>query len=191
MNTIKNNVGEVYQFYVDKAMELCYEHDTLEVLKTDCHNESGIFGHSKPIIPRVWDWVRVTALEIDQTVINKAKDNIGKGNWEAIQGDIRSLPFLDKSFDLVMDFSTIDHVHYNDLAKVIQEYRRVSRKFLVVVWTSKHSRTCGVVPGQYYFNKEFFEERLMPYCSDVESYVLWVHPNNKEDVLRVYEGKWK
>ena len=191
MNIIKNNVGEVYEFYVEKAIELSKRFKGCKVLKTDCHNESGIFGHSKPIIPRIWDNVSVTALEIDQTVINRAKDNIGVDKWVVVQGDIRKLPFKEMEFSLIMDFSTIDHVHYEQLRSALLEYQRVSEFFFIVVWTSKHNRTCTSVSGQYYFEKAFFEEKLRPLCETLSSYALWVHPNNNDDVLMVYEGEWK
>jgi hypothetical protein len=191
VSTIKNNTEEVYGFYVEKAIELSKRFKGCKVLKTDCHNESGIFVHSKPIIPRIWDSVDVTALEIDETVINRAKDNIGSDKWNVVQGDIRKLPFKDKEFSLVLDFSTIDHVHYEELDLVVQEYVRVSSAFFIVVWTGKFNRTCGAVPGQYYFNKDYFERKLLPFVKSVDSYALWVHPNNKDDILMVYEGEWK
>jgi len=41
------------------------------------------------------------------------------------RGDIRSLPFADRFFDVVLDLSTIDHIPESTLPQAIEEYRRV------------------------------------------------------------------
>jgi SAM-dependent methyltransferase len=186
-----NNVNEVYSFYVNKAVALAEQFKGKNVLKTDCHNESGIYSHSIPIIPRIKDLVNVTALEIDEAVINKAKINIGVDGWKVVQGDIRQLPFSDNEFDLLMDFSTIDHVDISKLPMVFSEYRRVCKThshFFIVVWTSNVSRNAG--EGQYYFERSTFEEEMMLWATVEDAGSLWVHPNNKNDVLRYYYGRW-
>lgn len=187
-----NNVNEVYKFYVDKAVEYANRFKGKKVLKTDCHNESGIYSHSIPIVPKIKDMVDVTSLEIDENVINKAKINIGTEGWTVVQGDIRQLPFKDGEFDLLMDFSTIDHVDVSKLPMVFSEYHRVCKPrshFFIVVWTSNTSRDAG--EGQYYFERSAFEDELILWGRVTSSATVWVHPNNKNDVLRYYYGVWE
>jgi SAM-dependent methyltransferase len=194
LKMVFSNVGEVYEFYKSKAIKECNKVRSLRVLKTDCHNESGIFGHSRPIIPWIKDIVQVDALEIDQDVIDKAKANIGEEGWNVTQGDIRKLPYSDDSFDLLLDFSTIDHVEPEELPLVIKEYHRVCKphgKFTIIVWLSNHNEQDSAYSYQYYFEKEYFKEELEKLGVIVESYHLLSQGSNFERQLWGFDGEWR
>ncbi len=45
-----------------------------------------------------------------------------------LRANVSRLPFRDRKFDLVMDISTVDHVHPSDVWMVISEYSRVLRE---------------------------------------------------------------
>jgi len=190
---VLSNVVEVYEFYKSKAIKECNRVSGLRVLKTDCHNESGIFGHSIPIIPWIKDLVRVDALEIDPDVIDRAKKNIGEGGWVVTQGDIRSLPYSDDSFDLLLDFSTIDHVTPEELPTVINEYHRVCKpnsNFTIIVWLSNHNERDSTYSYQYYFDKDYFKKELSKHGIINESYHLLSLGGNNEKQLWGFDGEW-
>jgi len=58
-------------------------------------------------------------------------------------GDIRSLPFEDQFFDLVIDASTLDHLHPRDTQKALGEYHRVLKDgglCLLFVWCTNNPK---------------------------------------------------
>ena len=184
------SVSEVYNFYKEKAIQVCTENKGNVVLKTDCHNESGIFGHSIPVIPCIKDLVSVYVSEIDQDVIDKALKNIGKDGWVVQQGDIRSLPYNSSFFDLILDFSTIDHVKPEELPLVIKEYKRVCKpkgKFVIVVWLSNKNERDETYDYQYYFEKNYFKDELKKEGMILSEYHLF---SNNQRELWGFDGEW-
>lgn len=53
-------------------------------------------------------------------------------NTETILGNISSLPFEDKSFDLVTCLETIEHLTEDDYLKGITEIQRVAKKYIII-----------------------------------------------------------
>src|SRR5204862_756713 len=69
----------------------------------------------------------VTGLDIDPGAVAGAASSYGKvGAIEFVRGDVRELPFEDRSFDLIVCFETIEHVEDPDTA--LDELRRVLRE---------------------------------------------------------------
>jgi len=68
-----------------------------------------------------------TAIDFSEGIIDKCNEIFISDKLKFVFGDIRDMPFLDESFDVVLSFSTIDHVHDNR-KKVHSEVRRVLRK---------------------------------------------------------------
>jgi ubiquinone/menaquinone biosynthesis C-methylase UbiE len=124
-------------------------------LKTDCWQEAEDFN------PIQADYY----CELYQELVDKAK---AKG-YNAVKGDIRKLPFEDKKFGLLMDFSTIDHIE--DYEPALKEYNRVLKddgNFFLVVWTSIDdgdflSDEDSFGNPQYYFDYQTFKETLKKY----------------------------
>ncbi len=63
--------------------------------------------------------------------IHPPKESKAHKNLQFVSGTIENLPFPDKSFDTVICTHTLEHVQ--NLAKSIQELRRVTKKRLIVV----------------------------------------------------------
>jgi tetratricopeptide (TPR) repeat protein len=162
--------ASVYQAYIDIATRLNYRLRPKSVLKTDAHNEAKIYAISQPIVPIFTDsFLRV--LEYDVVTLERAKNNFGSlKNVEFLSGDIRKLPFNDEVFDLVVDFSTIDHVMPSDVIVVLDEYKRTLIKggvASVVYWTSvnasRHDAQWSHQEQYYFLDSDFtsaFEERF-------------------------------
>ena len=62
----------------------------------------------------------VVGLDVDRAVVEHVRRRHG---IDAVEGDVRELPFEDASFDLVVSFETIEHMP--DPGRAIAEFRRV------------------------------------------------------------------
>jgi ubiquinone/menaquinone biosynthesis C-methylase UbiE len=83
------------------------------------------------------------------------------------------MPFEYSSFDALVDFSTIDHIH--DYRVALKEYGRVVKNggiVLITVWTSKDKQDVSSDPEvytldptgkhrQYYFDADEFMESIL------------------------------
>jgi len=128
-----------WPFYLKKFNEIISKYELKDILKTDCNNEA----YSRPKkgglvynLDKINN-LNVKLLEYDIKVINDALTLFPDLNVE--QGDIRNLLFNNEEFDLVADFSTIDHIPDSDLHKTIKEYLRVTKKtgfVILVIWLS-------------------------------------------------------
>ena len=107
-----------------------------------------------------------------------------------VRGDLRTLPFPDKTFDLCWNSGTLEHFYHDDVLALIREMRRVSKVALGIVpaqhpiwsWPLKIARWMGpkveslVLEGGYYRlyrEREFrglFEEAGF---DRVESMTMW------------------
>jgi SAM-dependent methyltransferase len=117
------------------------------VLKTDANNEA--FGnvlkpdfHIRPIIPLISDLCRVSCIDIDEAVVEKAKETFPFIDIRT--GDVRSLPYGNASFHVLIDLSTIDHVW--EYQQALDEYVRVlipNGLLLLVVWLDSHEHAAN------------------------------------------------
>lgn len=177
----------IYQWYYDttKSVLQNFNRKDLKILKTDCHNETGIYQESIPIIPMASEYGFVEAIEYDQSVINKI--DIGQGNWNIQQGDIRNLPYKDNEFDCIIELSTIDHIPMSEVQDTLSEYHRVLKKdgkMLMVVWLTigdYEDKGTWESSHQYFFNKMSFEKELCKKYEILKSWHLFdLAPNNTE-----------
>jgi SAM-dependent methyltransferase len=96
------------------------------VLKSDLWNEG--IEVDRDILGMLEHQSRLSlfGVEISGFVSNRAKTRLKKTH--VIQGDIRSIPLKNGSFDVLFDFSTIDHFEPDQIHIVIKEYQRVLKK---------------------------------------------------------------
>ena len=130
-----SNVQNPWEYYLSRSRDMVSRFSHPKVLKADASNEAlgvpapgGIAGNLD---------AAVVCLEVDPAVLQQAIPNCPGS--EFIHGDIRSIPLDSRSFDLVLDLSTIDHVHPDDLDTVLSEYHRVLRPFgwaYIISWCS-------------------------------------------------------
>jgi SAM-dependent methyltransferase len=71
------------------------------------------------------------------TAVDTSFDDYGvahgfAGTGRAVVGDVRELPFPDRSFDAVVALDLLEHVPAPDRARALAELRRVTRRRLVV-----------------------------------------------------------
>lgn len=129
----------------DRYQELVdlFAPEAKSILKTDCYNE----GHGRPLIKgdlvsKTW-MVEYEPKHIDLAL--KANPSL-----KILQGDIRNSEYIHNAakigfsnyFDLILDFSTIDHVPQFYLEDVFENYRNMLRnggKLVIVSWFNKNS----------------------------------------------------
>lgn len=93
------------------------------VLKTDLFDEAVGAGLYASLSRRCGD---VVGVDVSAQVIAAARARLPE--LEAVQGDVRALPFGDESFDVVVSNSTLDHFASRaDVAASLGELRRVLR----------------------------------------------------------------
>jgi SAM-dependent methyltransferase len=69
-------------------------------------------GVALPVLAERLHPIALTAVDIDPDLVAIARERVAKAGVSAtiVEGDIRSLPFDDGTFDLVIDFGTCYHV---------------------------------------------------------------------------------
>lgn len=104
---------------------------------------------------------KVIGLDISSDAINYAKNTYKKQNLNFMQGNSISLPFHDKSFDVIISFETIEHIKKYD--KFLKECRRVLRNgglFICSTPNKKISSPHTKLPLNPFHAKEFFPEEF-------------------------------
>ena len=61
------------------------------------------------------------------------------GNIDFIQGNMLSLPFKNRSFDLTFCLNVLHHVHKNDFTLAIYELTRITNKYLMIEIRNKNN----------------------------------------------------
>ena len=49
-----------------------------------------------------------------------------------VAGDVRKIPFLDRSFDAVACFELLEHLPYENFAEVLRELYRVAKSYIII-----------------------------------------------------------
>lgn len=104
----------------------------LSILKFDVWEESSLresrIRHISFLIKKIFNPKEIYFVDIDKELVKTARRNIKEFGFKKtviVNGDVRSLPFKDEKFDIVIDFSTTDHLPVNDFKKTIKEVYRV------------------------------------------------------------------
>ena len=157
-------IDHVYNYYRETAEK--YRGKGLRILKTDTHNESGIWTHSVPLAPILADGNTLTCIEIDFSTLARAQANYPDLDFRA--GDVQT---WEGEYDVLLDFSTIDHVQ--DFRKVLYNYKKLAKEVSVIVWLHQSLRQDG---DQYWFPEHEFREAFQEIFGDHESKALYA-PN--------------
>ena len=157
-------IDQVYDYYKKTAEQ--YQNKGLRILKTDTHNESGIWQHSVPLAPILAEGNTLTCIEIDFSTLAKAQGNYPDLDLRA--GDVQT---WEGEYDVLLDYSTIDHVA--DYKKVLENYKKLAKEVSVIVWLHDSFRQDG---DQYWFPEGEFREAFQEIFGDHESKALYA-PN--------------
>lgn len=141
-----HTISEVYEYY--RKIAESYAGRGLRILKTDAHNESGIWGHSIPLAPIIAPGNALTCVEVCPDVLAKAKARYP--DLDMHLGDVRTWA---GQYDVVLDFSTIDHVP--NYVEVLRNYKKIASEINVIVWLSDTNRRYD---DQYLFCEQEFKQ---------------------------------
>lgn len=73
--------------------------------------------------------------------------------------DIRSMPFKNESYDLVMACEILEHIPWDDVDKALKELHRVSRKYVIISIPS--SSLCFEFILKFPFIQKFFGKKFI------------------------------
>lgn len=79
--------------------------------------------------------IRATGLDRSPEVLSEAQrlaGRLGGGRLELVRGDARSLPWPEKSFDVVTCALALHHFEPEEAVQVLREMRRVARRAVIV-----------------------------------------------------------
>lgn len=173
INQVAFSPRQIYKFYYDLAQ--VFTRRNLRILKTDSHNESGIYSHSIPLLPVLSAGNSAFAIEIDESTLRLAAKLFP--NLDIQKGDIRYLEYGSNFVDVIVDFSTIDHVKQSEYRQVLENYSRISKFCSIIVW---HSSTEASTGEQSYFNQEQFNQALHEIFTEVNFSQLIFGDNTKQ-----------
>jgi SAM-dependent methyltransferase len=106
---------------ISKITHLIALNENSKVLKTDLWNES--VAPEREVLKYFSKQATVYGMDLGAIQCGKAHKRLV--NLSAAQGDIRNIPFANKTFDAILDVSTIDHVTEPEAQQVIAEYSRL------------------------------------------------------------------
>lgn len=90
-------------------------------------------------------------------------------------GDIRSLPFKDNSFDLVVAFEVLEHLPFEEFEKALNEMKRVSNNKVIISIPSPSAHIINVIK----INLPFLKKKQIMFSIKIPPFFLNLK-NNKE-----------
>lgn len=102
---------------------------------------------------------KVYGLDKDEETIEENKVKFQRDNLEFLTGYAEQLPFVDKTFDVVVSFETIEHIQ--DYKEFLKEIKRVLKDDGILI-ISTPNKQYSVFKNHYnpYHVKEFYEEEF-------------------------------
>lgn len=108
---------------LNKIIDIIPE-DVLSLLDVGYGN--GVFLH---LLQSKRKGIYSVGLERSKIAVEVAYKNF---NVKVIEGDVSSLPFKDREFDCITALEVIEHLPYGVYEKAINEFERVSKKYIII-----------------------------------------------------------
>jgi SAM-dependent methyltransferase len=174
---LRSTYKQIAQDYLDLALSV--DGASKKILKIDAYNEY----YNQPILKGIAGNLvgDVYCIDIDAAKVSACSSYL----THIVQGDIRSLPYSNNFFDVVLDFSTIDHIsNYNT---ALTEYNRVLKSGGTIINTFWGSETemYNELKNQYYFNITSYYSALNALFTEVTRYTIYQYTNT---ILNCYKG---
>jgi len=142
--------------------------NNLSILKFDVWEESSLrvskIRHLPFLIKKIFNPKEIYFVDIDKELVKMARKNMkffGFRKAIVIKGDIRHLPLPNEKFDIVIDFSTTDHLPFKDLKKTIKEVYRVLKEDGIYLMYHLNSDYFNIKRWNYYYeNVDISSEKL-------------------------------
>ena len=141
----------------------------------------------------------VQGVDIDESVIAKAKNKYSRNNLGFVAGSVEKIPFEAASFDVVVSFETLEHISAHD--KMLAEIRRVLKAGGILLISTPDKKTYSDKPGYSnpYHQKELseaeFKNLLKNYFKYQELYWQNIYTasivsNNGPGAPVIYDGDY-
>jgi SAM-dependent methyltransferase len=132
------------------------------ILKFDVWEESSLeisqVRHLPYLIRKIFNPKEIFFIDIDKKLVNLAKKNMKHFKFKkaaVVNGNIANMPFKDSAFELVIDFSTMDHLNLMELKKTMREIHRVLKKNGYVITYNLNSEYFNIKNWNYRYRKFF------------------------------------
>ncbi|NPD45568.1 MULTISPECIES: hypothetical protein [unclassified Lentimicrobium] len=161
-----NTYHEVYSEYQEIASQTLEGKSDLEILRTDCYNESGISSIPKTIVPFILPHCSLLQIfEIDPNVIKEAKKKDYMNNKKVFIKEQNIITFNEneRKYDVIFDFSTIDHMEFEEAIIVLKKYKYALKEkgiLSLVVWLNEFEHKHMPIDKQYYFKRDLFDKAI-------------------------------
>ena len=144
-------------------------YNDLSILKFDVWEESSLIvskiRHLPFLIKKIFNPKEICFVDIDKELVKMARKNMkifGFRKSIVINGDIRNLPLPDEKFDIVIDFSTTDHLTFKDLEKTIKEVYRVLKEDGIYLMYHLNSNYFNIKRWNYYYENVEISSKKLP-----------------------------
>jgi len=181
--------AEIFSYYKTLALQKVIYKKNPIVLKTDLYNESEKQSNNKNILKAIYPYIyKGYAVEIDQGIYDlAAKVMCDYKKLTLIRGSVTDIAIGSDIIDLLLDFSTIDHVEHYQAA--LREYKRVLRpdgEAVVMVWLTEQE-TFSLHGDQYCFNIDEFTKNIKVYFKVLQQSLLLKNSKQDERMLVEYD----
>jgi len=102
----------------------------------------------------------VQAVDIDESIIAKAKNKYARKNLSFVAGSVQKIPFDAASFDVVASFETLEHISAHET--MLTEIKRVLKPGGILLISTPDKKSYSDKPGYSnpYHQKELSEEEF-------------------------------
>ncbi len=159
----------IYNYYATRAAQVARG----VVLKTDAFNESGRRWWAVPIVDKL-KASHVVVVEIDGARAAICQEKYPE--VEVICGDLAEVEFQSRSFDTILDLSTLDHIaRWEDVLESYQRWLSPGGNLLLFAWLGENFVSLGVRGSDYecILPKRQVEKKLSELFNVVSSGVVW------------------
>lgn len=154
---MNDEYADLYKRYLREAILL--DGKDKKIFKADCNNEyhghPDQKGESRTVLWGIAPLLRgdVFIVDTDPVKVHECR-NLYRG-IDIKVGDVRKLPYSDNLFDVVLDFSTLDHVPLKTWWRALKEYNRVLKedgRIILIEWTQTDFLEDGNLV--FYYNRK-------------------------------------
>jgi SAM-dependent methyltransferase len=181
--------AEIFSYYKTLALQKVIYKKNPIVLKTYLYNESEKQSNNNNILKAIYPYIyKGYAVEIDQEIYDLAvKVMYDYEKLTLIRGSVTDIAIGSDIIDLLLDFSTIDHVEHYQTA--LREYKRVLRpdgEAVVIVWLTEQESFL-LRGDQYCFNIDEFTKNIEVHFKVLRQSLLLKNPEKGGRMLVEYD----
>jgi ubiquinone/menaquinone biosynthesis C-methylase UbiE len=106
--------------------------------------------------------------DLSEAMLNRSRTRTEYSNLRLC--DIEKMPYEDAAFDVVVCFRFIHHLSKPDRLKVFAEVHRVTKRYLIFTFNSRHS--LGYLVNGFLLKKGFYSETMREIRRELEEFFV-------------------